>query len=148
MSINNIKYHSTPPPSYSVHQHQIPPHPTPLVQCPSTSNTTPPHPPRTVSINIKYHTTPPPSYSVHQHQIPPHPTPLLPMKNLVPTRVLGSIVSSWGLQHCVSNTNTTVWIHPGYPIVFSQPRLSNKVNHLNGFHKYDYYSHINRSHDP
>lgn len=49
-----------------------------------------------------------------------HPRGNRTLDHFVPPRVLGSIVSCWGLIDRIAQSDPTIWIHPGHPIVFSQ----------------------------
>lgn len=56
-----------------------------------------------------------------------HPRRHRALDHLVPPWVLGSIVSSRCLIDCIAQSDPTVWIHPGHPIVFSKLGLHSKI---------------------
>lgn len=45
------------------------------------------------------------------------------LDQLVPARVLGSVVSSRCLIYCVTKSDPAVWIHSGHTIILGQLRL-------------------------
>lgn len=59
-----------------------------------------------------------------------HPRRHRALDHLVPSRVLGSVVSGWCLVDCIAQSDPTVRIHTGHTIVFSQLGLYNKTNKM------------------